>query len=65
MIEFLIIGNMEDKQLRLLCLQKDMTLDALLEKTEKKEDVIKMSNDGKQQIWRKKGKLKTKGSGQI
>ena len=50
MIEFLIIGNMEDKQLRLLCLQKDMTLDALLEKAEKKEDVIKMSSDGKQHI---------------
>ena len=32
-----------DEQLRLLCLQKDMTLDALLDKAEKKEDAKTMS----------------------
>ena len=43
MIKCLIISNMHDEQLRLSCLQKEMTLDALLEKAEKKEDATTMS----------------------
>ena len=43
MIKCLIIANMQDEQLRLSCLQKDMTLNALLEKAEKKEDATTMS----------------------
>lgn len=43
MIEFLIISKMQDEQLRLSCLQKDMTWKALLEKAEKKEDVTTIS----------------------
>ena len=45
MIKCLIISNMEDEHLRLSCLQKEMTLDQLLEKAEKKEDATLMSKE--------------------
>ena len=45
MIKCLIISNMDDKELRLSCLQKEMTLDKLLEKAEKKEDATTMSKE--------------------
>ena len=43
MIKCLIISNMQDEQLRLSCLQREMSLDALLDKAEKKEDATMMS----------------------
>ena len=45
MIKCLIISNMDDKELRLSCLQKEMTLEKLLEKAEKKEDATTMSKE--------------------
>lgn len=43
MIKCLIISNMEDEKLRLSLLQKEMTLEDLLNKAEKKEDAVMMS----------------------
>ena len=43
---------MQDEQLRLSCLQKEMTLDELLIKVEKKEDALTMSKvvDNKEEV---------------
>ena len=43
MIKCLIISNLYDDQLRLICLQKELTLDQLLEKAQKREDAKAMN----------------------
>ena len=43
MIKCLIISNLQDDQLRLICLQKELTLDQLLEKAQKREDAVTMN----------------------
>ncbi|CAB3978918.1 Hypothetical predicted protein [Paramuricea clavata] len=43
MITCLIISNLHDDQLRLICLQKELTLDQLLEKARKREDAMAMN----------------------
>ena len=44
MIECLIISNLQDDQLRLICLQKQLTLDQALEKAHKREDAMTMNS---------------------
>ena len=39
----LIVSNIQEEQLRLSCLQKDMTLNAHMKKAEKKEEGTTMS----------------------
>lgn len=43
MIKCLIISNLQDDQLRLICLQKELTLDQVLEKAQKREDAMTMN----------------------
>ncbi|CAB4032774.1 Hypothetical predicted protein [Paramuricea clavata] len=43
MIKCLIISNLHDDQLRLICLQKELTLDQLLMKARKREDAMAMN----------------------
>ncbi len=43
MIKCLIISNLYDDQLGLICLQKELTLDQLLEKAQKREDAKAMN----------------------
>jgi hypothetical protein len=43
MIKCLIISNLHDNQLRLICLQKELTLYKLLEKARKREDAMAMN----------------------
>ena len=50
MIKCLIISNLHDDQLRLICLQKELTLDQLLEKAQKREDAMAMN-----EVMHKKG----------
>ena len=42
-IKCLIISNLQDDQLRLVCLQKDFMLDQVLEKAQKREDTMTMN----------------------
>ena len=43
MIKCLVITNMQDEDLRLTCLQKEYTLEAILNKAQKKEDAKEMN----------------------
>ncbi|CAB3988503.1 Hypothetical predicted protein [Paramuricea clavata] len=61
-IKCLIISNLHDDQLRLICLQKELTLDHLLEKARKREDAMAMNEvhtNGRKR-YKKKASMKAK-----
>ena len=57
MIKCLIINNLHDDQVRLICLQKELTFDQLMEKAPKREDAIAM-NEVMHKNYGEKKKLK-------